>query len=671
MPPRWRTKSRALRGLWVAFAVLIALTPATAFAFDFSSLDVFGWFGGKDKPPEPSSSTLPYAITFDIPDSSLAKTITPSLQDASGLYKLRQDAPPDGDTLIRRAGADFGPLVDALWAMGYFNAEVAISIAGVALPPEQPESAAAIRAAERLKGQSVVPVTIEVKAGPLFTLRHVSIVEVNRRQEGGLLLDPAKTAGLEPGTPATSVALSAAQVKLVDELRAQSHPLAKVTELRPVVDHAAAVMDVGMTVDPGPWAGFGAVSVSGTEDVDPAVVRSFIYLEPGQPYSPKALADTRKSVATVTALGSVRIREGKALDANGNLPIFVEVTERPKQLIGFSARYSTIDGPAVKTYWEHRNLFGGAEKLRLEGDLFFTPRIDGTEIKKLGDFRRSDIGGRLAFHFEKPALAGSRNDLLVDGQAVRERVGDDRYGGYVARYGDLDAAIRHRFSDTFSVQGGLEYERGRTSDVLGNVDYSLVGLPVALKYDSTDNLLDPTRGVRLTIATTPYLGFGDAENFLQSKLAASTYYALDENARYVLAARIGFGSVLGAGLADIPSNHRFYAGGSGSVRGYDYRSLSPLSASGQLIGGRSLLDGSLEARIKITDTIGIVPFLDGGGAFRSSYPDFDETLHYAAGIGLRYYTAIGPIRIDVATPLNPRPHGDKPVALYISIGQAF
>jgi translocation and assembly module TamA len=128
--------------------------------------------------------------------------------------------------------------------------------------------------------------------------------------------------------------------------------------------------------------------------------------------------------------------------------------------------------------------------------------------------------------------------------------------------------------------------------------------------------------------------------------------------------------VSGASLGDIPSNHRFYAGGGGSVRGYRYRSLSPLGPTGEVIGGRSLFEASIETRIKITDTIGLVPFLDMGGAFESAFPDFDEPLRYAAGLGLRYYTAVGPIRLDLATPLNPR-EGDKPLAFYIGIGQAF
>jgi translocation and assembly module TamA len=325
----------------------------------------------------------------------------------------------------------------------------------------------------------------------------------------------------------------------------------------------------------------------------------------------------------------------------------------------------------VKTYWEHRNLFGGAERLRLEASVFFAPRIDGTKVQRFGDFEPTDLGARFSASFLKPALGGSRNDLLIDASGVRERVGTNRYGGYTARYANITTAIRHRFSDVFSIQAGIEAERGQTSDVLGQVDYTLVGVPLSLRYDSTDSQLDPTRGIRVAASVTPYAAFGgNAAPFIQSKASISGYYALDEDARYVLAGRIGLGSIAGADLDEVPATRRFYAGGGGSVRGYAYRTLSPLGPLNHLTGGRSLFEASVEARIKITNTIGIVPFFDAGMAFASQFPNFKEKMQYAAGLGLRYYTPIGPIRVDVAAPLNPR-KGDKPVALYISIGQAF
>ncbi len=654
-----------------AFVAMLAAEAPAARAFDLSSLDIFGLFGSKEAPPPVSATTLPYELRFDLGNAPDASALTRTLQDASLLHRLRQDAPPDGETLARRAAADINPLLDALWAQGYFNAQVSIAVDGVAVTAAGEPPPGLARAAERYRKRTPAPITVKVEPGPLFALRKVEIVRGGRPDPTAVIYDPEKVSGLRPGAPATSASLRAAQAALVDYWRSRSRPLAKVVAVRPVVDHAARSMDVALVVDPGPVAGFGEVSVGETGEIPREVVRSFIYLEPGDPYSPKELSDTRKSIGTIPAVGSVRIREDTRLDANGNLPIFVEATERPKRLIGFSARYSTIDGPAVKTYWEHRNLFGGAERLRLEADFFFAPRIDGTKIERFGDFETSDLGARFSVDFLKPALGGSRNDLLVGAVGTRERVGTNRYGGYTARYANITTSLRHRFSDTFSVQGGIEAERGQTSDVLGQVDYTLLGLPLSVRYDSTDSLLDPTRGIRFTGSVTPYAAFGGSDApFVQSKAALSGYYALDEDARYVLAGRIGLGSVAGADLDEIPATRRFYAGGGGSVRGYAYRTLSPLGPLFRLTGGRSLFEASVEARIKVTDTIGIVPFFDTGMAFEAQLPNFKERLQHAAGIGLRYYTPIGPIRVDVAAPLNPR-KGDKPVALYISIGQAF
>jgi translocation and assembly module TamA len=252
----------------------------------------------------------------------------------------------------------------------------------------------------------------------------------------------------------------------------------------------------------------------------------------------------------------------------------------------------------------------------------------------------------------------------------RDRTGGDQYGGYESERVTASAGIRHRFSDSFSVQAGIAGDIGQTRDSLGVIDYQLIGIPAQLSYDSTDSPLDPTEGARVlaSAATFPEF-FGSSVGFTEAKVRASTYHAVDEDKRVVLAARLTAGTLFGASTGLIPANHRFYAGGGGSVRGYRYRSLSPLGPTGQVIGGSNLLEASLEARIKVTDTIGVVPFFDAGGAF-SSYANFTDEIRYSAGLGLRYYTGIGPIRVDVAVPLNRR-SGDPSFAFYVGIGQAF
>ena len=150
---------------------------------------------------------------------------------------------------------------------------------------------------------------------------------------------------------------------------------------------------------------------------------------------------------------------------------------------------------------------------------------------------------------------------------------------------------------------------------------------------------------------------------------ASAYHALDEDRRFILAGKTAAGSIVGAGLFDVPPQRRFYVGGGGSLRGFNYQSASPHNAAGNIIGGMSFFTASAEMRVKITDTIGIVPFFDMGAAFASEWPDFNG-LRYSAGIGLRYYTAIGPVRLDFAVPIN-RQQGNSGYGIYVSLGQSF
>lgn len=650
------------------FAAYCVVTTALLWPRNASAFDFFGLFGA-DNPPAVSKQALPYLLSFDIAESPAP--LKGALEQASTLYRTRQDPPIDGGALVRRAESDLAPLIDALWGAGYYNATVTIDVAGLPIKLGQTSPPRISTAAESFRAREAVPVKIKVRPGPLFQLRNISVTNARTGRAFSDQELPPNVIKLAPGAPARAADIRAAQVALVDHFRAQSFPLAKVKRIKPVVFHRLDVMDVAIAVDPGAEAPFGAVSVSGKSDVDPAVVRSMIYIKPGDPYSPAAIASSRKSVLKLSAISSVRMREAQKLDANGQLPITAEVTDRKRHVVGASARYSSLDGPALRAYWQHRNLFGGAESLRLEGNLFLPPNTNSSALDNLKQFELADLGGNFKASFVKPALGGSRNDLLLDTMIEKDSTGGDQYGGYTSRRSLTSAAIRHRFSNSFSVQIGGAVEVGKTTDTLGDVSYQLVGVPISLTYDSTDRPLDPTKGVKVTASVTPYPSFfGSSVGLIESKAQASTYYAVDDEARIVLAARGAVGSIGGAGLDQIPANHRFYAGGGGSVRGYRYRSLSPLGPTGEVIGGRSLVEASFESRFRITDTIGLVPFFDMGGAFQSAYPDFKEQLRYSAGLGLRYYTAVGPIRLDVATPLNPR-DGDKAWALYIGIGQAF
>jgi translocation and assembly module TamA len=654
---------RPVEAMLAALVAVAALCPATAKALDLSFLDPFGFFSSKEEPAKPNAASLPYYVSFRVSGGMPGDTgeVEQALKDAASLYKLRKDAPPDGDVLARRAASDLAPLLDALWAEGYYNAALRIRIGDAVINVAREPTPALIRAAEAWRNRALVPVEVEAQLGPLFRLRDVTL-----SQAAQAVPVPERIIGLKPGDPARAAEIRAAQARVIDFYRAQSHPLANSLELAATVDHAKEIMDVVIGADPGPRAGFGEVTVTGATNLPEEVVRSYIYIELGEPYSPEKIAVVRRSVAGIPAIGGVRIREASTLDEQGNLPIFVDVSESPNQLLGINVRFSSIDGPNIHPYFEIRNLFGGAERLRIEADGFLAPRIDGGS----NGIERPDLAGRIAMSFLKPALSGSRFDFLFDALAERQRIGTIRFGGYTVRDASATASLRYRFSEFLSVQAGVTGGWAQSSDVLGEATATLIGLPVIVKYDTTDNLLDPTRGMRISAQVTPYPTFlGSTVGFVDARGQASTYYALDENANYVLAGRIAAGALIGGSLQDIPSNYRFYAGGGGSVRGFRYRTLSPM-LNGKLTGGRTLLEGSLEARIKITQTIQIVPFIDAGGAFATSPPNLTQRTGIGAGLGLRYLTAIGPIRLDLATPVNAR-KGEKPLVAYLSIGQAF
>ena len=599
-------------------------------AFDFSSLDVFNFFGSKETPPPVSRSAISYAVTIDVAGDDGA--LVNAVKDASSLWKLRQDAPPDGDSLARRAMRDFVPVIEALWGGGYYNATAMISLDRTALAIGSRDIATFARAAESYRNRAVAPVVIKVEPGPLFRLRSIRILNAAGAEFSKDEL-PARIVGLKPGDPAAASDLRAAETRIVDFFRAQSHPLAKVLSIAPVVDHAADTMDVTITAEPGPPAQFGEATILGPQHFSPAIVRSFLYIEPGDPYSPQALADARTSIRQIPAVGSVRITESSALDPNGFLPYEVDVTDRLPYAVGVSAKYSTTNGPAGQAYWEDRNVFGGAERLRLQADLFYAPPWYVTS-QDIRSYSINDLGGRLSASFLKPALWDTRNDLLID--ALGERVSTSGAGffGYEVEDADATAAVRHRFSQFFWIQAGVEAQTGVATDALGRVDYTLVGVPVSVNYDSTDSKLDPTRGVRFNATAGGYGSFlGSTFDLARAKALASGYYSIDPDSRFVLAGRVGFGAMGGSALDEIPANWRFYAGGGGSVRGYAYNSLGPATWWGATVGGRSLFEASAELRVKVTDTIGVVPFFDAGNAFDSTFPNFSAALVHGGGSG--------------------------------------
>lgn len=678
-------------GPWRRTALLCACALAgpcvssTALAFEIPFISRL--FGAKEdeKPSVPAPDAVAYKTTIEVandPDG-----LTDKLKSASNLVRLEKDPPSGPSGLARRAAAEGDRLYSALSALGYFSATLTVEVAGVSVQASGVEAAIA-----RARRDGPVPVKVSVTPGPLFTMGEVRFADA---KTGRPLPDPAdrKRLGLLPDAPARSAAVIAAEQVIVDAYREQGYAFAKVPSLDAVADHARLKLDVTFKVEPGRQVAFGEATVSGTDRMKPSFIEERQPYTPGDLFSPEPLAKWRKDLGKYEVFDSIRIREGETLDAEGRLPIFVDVKERLPRVVGFGVKYSTTEGPSANAYWMHRNLFGGAEQLRLDAQVSRASQDVRQFLKDFGvsSKKASLYGFKVGATFTKPGIITVDDDLVVQTAVLREATKAYNRDAVTAALG-----IKHRFNDYLTAQFGIEFERGRTRDPLANVPippfllalatpdqladlaassrysyYTMVGLPLEVVYDSTDRPLDPRRGIKVSATVEPFLSaLGSTVDVTLFKGSISAYHAFDEDGRYILAGRLAAGSLVGASLNDIPLPRRFFAGGGGSIRGYDYQEVGPKDLFGRPTGGRSLLEASVEMRVKVTETIGVVPFLDAGGAFDSAYPDFKENIKYGAGVGLRYYTSIGPIRLDVARGLN-RDRGDPAYAIYLSLGQAF
>jgi len=597
----------------------------------------------------PSSSGIAYSVTFNLTGGSDA--LKAVIKETSNLKALEQDPPAGPSGLVRRAQADMQRIQSALNAEGYYGGLIDIRVAGVPVGEERAVDAAAAGA---LRGP--VPVTVTVEAGQQFVFGVITLADAATGAPPPPVPVDVTKLGIDPGTPALARKVIAAQSALVDQMQDLGYPLAAVPQRQAIADHSNNTLDVTFFLSPGRQADIGPVTVEGASGVDPDFIVRQANVKPGTRYSRKEISRIRDEIASLGTFNSVRVVEGDAVSEDGQIPLIIEVDERKSRFVGIGASYSSTEGATLSGYWGHRNLFGRAEKLRVEG-----------EISRLFSNAIDDLQYIAKATFEKPGIITPVDDLLIEARAFREVPEAYTSTGLGGQIG-----VRRRFSERLEGRIGLEVEHAETTDALGTNTYTLVGIPASLRYDSTDNKLDPSKGIRAYVQAEPFPEFlGSTVGMTVFEGSISGYHAIDPNKRWILAGRILTGTISGPGLAEIPADRRFYAGGGGTIRGYDYQGVSPRLSTGQIIGGKSLFVASAEARVKITDTIGVVPFVDAGGAFDSDMPQFDsDEFKVGAGLGLRYYTAIGPIRFDVAVPLERGPW-DPSVAFYVGLGQAF
>ncbi len=615
----------------VGLSALVLLSPAPASAIEL--------FGKKFFETETEDTTVVdpvrYEVTFT--QTGLASDAAGDVEAASELI-AGKDTPVSGSLgLLVKAKSDRDLLIAALYEQAHYSGVVKIYIEGRELGRIDPTMV--------FDTSVPVPVEIRIDAGQQFNFGRVAIT--GDRQG----MTPQEF-GLVEGEPARSVLVLQAQDEIVTRLMETGHPYAEVAGADIEADHNRGVLDVTLHVRPGPVASIGSVTVVGNETVDMEFIREHAEVAAGSLYSPEHLSAIRRKLLELGVFNSVTVSPGRSLDANGDVPLTIEVTERKHRYFGVGATYSNADGVGIEGYWGHRNLGGRAESFRIEGGI---SRFSETS-------ELSELNYNAAILFEKPAFYDPSSTFSAKLSAVSET-----YDAFERRSvrGGVKVSKVIDTKQSFSV--GLDVDVSQIEEGAEETGHLIVSTPLVYTYDGSDDPFNPTTGSKVLIELEPSHDLDSTSTFLKSKATVIGYQAVADNV--VLAARATVGSIVGANVDDIPADRRFYAGGGGSVRGFEFQTLGPRAADGRPSGGRSLFEASLEARIQVTETLGIVPFFDLGSVSESETPDFYD-VRTGAGVGIRYQTPFGPLRVDVGVPLDRRANEDR-WGVYAGIGQAF
>lgn len=568
---------------------------------------------------------LPYVVAMIGVDQDLETYLRSVSEAVAG----SGEPPSSVLALRRRASTDAERLTRALASEGYYDASV--------------------RGEAAMGDDGSFELRFTIEPGPRYRLGTIRIESRGEPQSDGAdVAAPSATAlGLVTGEPAVAQTVLDAEARLVADARRRGHHYAAAGERLAVIDRNAKTLDVTLVLEAGPAISLGPVEVTGIDGIDRGYVDAQIEWATGDRYSPEAITRTRRALVDTGLFQVVDIELPETPPADGVAPVTIRTEQRRHRTISGGVRFQTDAGPGGDIAWEHRNALGAGETFRASLDV---------------DRLNQSLDARL----RKPQFYGRDRSLLVEGAAVREDT-----DAFESTSLDTSFGVEQRFGDTLEGTLGAGLEFSEVSDVDGTERFGLLFVPAQLRYDGTDAPLDASRGARLRLDVTPFWDmFDTALSFQRFRLDGSTYMTLSRSPRLIVAARGALGSLIGVGRDAIPANRRFYAGGGGSVRGIPFQTASPLDGDDEPLGGRSLLELSGEVRYNISETIGVVGFVDAGRAFEASFPDLTEPLVVGAGLGARYYTPIGPLRVDVAVPVDQR-DVDDPFQFYISLGQAF
>ncbi|KPF61951.1 hypothetical protein IP79_13835 [Porphyrobacter sp. AAP60] len=612
-----------------------------------------------DDLPELAETRIDKTLVLALPEGEDAfperDEFVQRFKDLSSLQEL-DDGDDSVPQIAARARADEDLLGDILRTYGYYNGDVVRQLSGGRRARDNGDA----------DNSATEPsVRFDILPGIRYSFGKVDLGALPALAEPDASRLIAAF-GIKPGDPLYADRIVEREIELRVALGESGYPFAAVEEPELLIDHARAEGDLTLDVQPGGKFVFGEVVSSDPQFLSSRHLGRIARFDTGDVFQQSLETDLRRAIIATGLVSSVTVtpRETRAPqgDQPGEVAMDVGFERAPLRTIAGAIGYGTEDGFKLEGRWEHRNLFPPEGALRLRGILGTREALASVGV------RRNNFRGRDQV-LSADLFASDITTLAVD----------SRGGGVRATFEKLSTILFQK-PVSWQVGGELLYTdernfnrraRNQTDLTLPRRAFLIGGLFGSVTLDASDDLLDPTEGYRATLFVAPEVSRSEETQsfYLRSQADAAYYKSIGGS---VLAGRVRAATIQGAGIDNIAPSRRLYGGGGGSVRGYGFQGVGPRDDDGNPTGGASLLEFALEARIPtplFDGALQVVPFVDAGSVSRGSTPDFDE-IRFGAGIGIRYKTTFGPIRVDVATPINPNEF-DSPVVVYVSLGQAF
>jgi translocation and assembly module TamA len=566
----------------------------------------------------------------------------------SALSTVKRLSGEGGDNIAQlsaRARTDADLLRRLLRVYGYYDADLAQTV-GAIEPGNKEATGPAVR--------------FDIAPGPRYRFGAIALGDLEAT--GSQYPSLRSAFGIQTGDPLDNDRIVVSQQKLDEALGEQGFAFARLGESDLLIDHRREEGDLSIPVTTGGQYRFAGVISNLPKFLSNKHLGEIARFESGDLYQRSLVEDLRKAIVATGLVSSVTLAPRETVapksEVPGTLVLDATISKAPLRTIAGAIGYDSGEGFRLEASWEHRNLFPPEGLLRVRGVAGTKEQLAGVTLRKNN------------FHGRDQVLTFDIYGNLVKRQAYNAKT--------IAATAVFEKLTTLIFQKPWVWSVGLEAiaTNERQGDAQGIVStpqtYFVLALPLRGALDTSDNLLDPTHGFRAALRVSPEVSqtLGRKVSYARVQADASAYLPLGKGT--VIAARVRLGTISGADIDDIAPSRRFYAGGGGSVRGYGFQEIGPRDALGAPSGGRSLSEFSLEARVKtglFGGGLSVVPFIDAGTAELGSTPRFKD-MRYGAGLGIRYQTGFGPIRVDVATPIGRRP-GESVVAVYVSLGQAF